>query len=623
MSIRPVASLVIVLAFVAPSLGAVPEGFVEETVATGFDQPVGVAFGPGDRMYVWEKIGRVWIVEDGERQFPPLLDIRDEVNEFWTRGMTGLALDPDFETNYHIYVMYTVDWEWYVTGGDPDPSRLDTPHDTFGRLVRFTCDPADDCRSIIPDSRWEMIGDSHDNGFAVTFASHTQNTIVFAPDGTMLLSAGDAASMLEVDTGGPRQSCCSSNTAEEDGILREKEQIGAFRSQLVDTHSGKILRIDPATAEGLPSNPWYDAKAPSAPRSRVWSLGYRNPYSFAVMPGTGSTDAADGDPGVLAIGDVGWDAWECLCINTEAGQNFGWPKYEGLVTASSYPGRAVPNLDAPNPLFDGVTCTQEFLFFNDLLVQDTLGEPSWPNPCDPSQQIPADLTFMHARPVMAWRNDRIFTSPLTMVPLFIGDSAVALPIDHELSDVEGFHMKGRATVGGAFYTGDKFPAQYRNSLFYAEAGSPPTTGGWIHQAVFDETTHALVRIVEFRGTGSPIFPTALATDPEGYGIYFANHLASGTGSIMRIASDCNGNGVGDDLDIEDGTSDDDNGNGIPDECDLPGDVDGDGIVDTSDLVLLLGAWGDCPAPPDPCPADVNDDGTVDTADLVMLIASWS
>jgi hypothetical protein len=55
----------------------------------------------------------------------------------------------------------------------------------------------------------------------------------------------------------------------------------------------------------------------------------------------------------------------------------------------------------------------------------------------------------------------------------------------------------------------------------------------------------------------------------------------------------------------------------------PGDVNGDGTVDADDLVAVVLAWGDCPAPPSACPADVNGSGSVDADDLVMVILLWS
>ncbi|MDY7109337.1 MAG: hypothetical protein SYC29_11945 [Planctomycetota bacterium] len=51
----------------------------------------------------------------------------------------------------------------------------------------------------------------------------------------------------------------------------------------------------------------------------------------------------------------------------------------------------------------------------------------------------------------------------------------------------------------------------------------------------------------------------------------------------------------------------------------PGDLDGDGDVDTADLLLLLADWG-CAG--DDCLGDVDGDVDVDTADLLLLLANW-
>ncbi len=48
------------------------------------------------------------------------------------------------------------------------------------------------------------------------------------------------------------------------------------------------------------------------------------------------------------------------------------------------------------------------------------------------------------------------------------------------------------------------------------------------------------------------------------------------------------------------------------------DLDGDGIVGTGDLLMLLGAWGRNPGHA----ADLNDDGVVGAADLVLLLGAW-
>jgi len=53
----------------------------------------------------------------------------------------------------------------------------------------------------------------------------------------------------------------------------------------------------------------------------------------------------------------------------------------------------------------------------------------------------------------------------------------------------------------------------------------------------------------------------------------------------------------------------------------PGDLNGDGVVNVSDLLILLGQWGTC-ADPNNCPADLNDDGVVNVSDLLILLANW-
>lgn len=88
--------------------------------------------------------------------------------------------------------------------------------------------------------------------------------------------------------------------------------------------------------------------------------------------------------------------------------------------------------------------------------------------------------------------------------------------------------------------------------------------------------------------------------------------------------DCNDNGEPDACDIFDGTSEDENGNGIPDECDrpgIPGDINGDGVVNSVDLLILLANWGPCKNCDD-CPADLDGNCTVGASDLLILLANW-
>ncbi|MHC4107008.1 MAG: EF-hand domain-containing protein, partial [Planctomycetota bacterium] len=56
--------------------------------------------------------------------------------------------------------------------------------------------------------------------------------------------------------------------------------------------------------------------------------------------------------------------------------------------------------------------------------------------------------------------------------------------------------------------------------------------------------------------------------------------------------------------------------GLDPNC--PADLDGDGIIGTSDLLMLLTAWGPNPGHP----ADFDGDGVVGTSDLLTLLTAW-
>src|SRR5262249_32880652 len=53
----------------------------------------------------------------------------------------------------------------------------------------------------------------------------------------------------------------------------------------------------------------------------------------------------------------------------------------------------------------------------------------------------------------------------------------------------------------------------------------------------------------------------------------------------------------------------------------PGDLDGDGDVDQSDLGLLLSGYG-CKPPTSPCKGDVDGDGDTDQSDLGILLSHY-
>ncbi len=117
-------------------------------------------------------------------------------------------------------------------------------------------------------------------------------SIEFGTDGALYVTIGDGTSYNRMD---PR----------------------TVRVQDVDNLSGKVLRIDPLTGDGLTDNPFFNGDA-DANRSKVYQLGVRNSFRMAIDPLTG----------LVYTGDVGWSTWEEINVGGP-GSNFGWPYFEG------------------------------------------------------------------------------------------------------------------------------------------------------------------------------------------------------------------------------------------------------------------------------------------------------
>jgi hypothetical protein len=118
----------------------VPSGFNDALVMAGFDAPVGFTFDANGRMYVWEKGGKVWIVENGVRLPSPLVDISAEVGNWRDHGCLGFALDPNFLSNGRIYLYYLVDRHHLLHFGTPSYSASTNEYfnATIMRCTRYT-----------------------------------------------------------------------------------------------------------------------------------------------------------------------------------------------------------------------------------------------------------------------------------------------------------------------------------------------------------------------------------------------------------------------------------------------------------------------------------------------------
>jgi glucose/arabinose dehydrogenase len=366
-----------------------PAGFEATSLPFLFDLPTALAFLPDGRLLVAEKGGIVYVVEGGVRR--PMWVHEEEVLNTDDRGLLAIAVDPDFAVNRYVYFLYTV---------DPDSNGIELDHhnDAFGRLTRYQVS-ANDRTLVDESSRTVLIGRTWRDGFASGSGTHTVGGLAWGRDGSLLVSAGDGAHHEQVDAGGLDPGLF--------GVDRTDplEDIGAFRAQDLGSLDGKVLRVDPATGLGYSSNPYFDGD-PASRRSRVWAYGLRNPFRMAFRPGTGSSAAADGDPGTLYVTDVGWITWEEVNVARGPGVNFGWPCFEGGVQHSGYQAARPAHHDC------GTFGTAE--------------------------------------------NPALATDPT--VSLHHGNEALSVPAG----------IRGGVVAGGAFYAGARYPSPYRGRYFIGD-----------------------------------------------------------------------------------------------------------------------------------------------------------
>ena len=125
--------------------------------------------------------------------------------------------------------------------------------------------------------------------------------------------------------------------------------------------NGAVLRVDPATGDGLPDNPLARQR-----RQRSAHRGRGTAESLPVHLRPGTDD--------VWIGDVGWDSWEeidRIPTHGRSGRNFGWPCYEGDFRQSSYEGhQLMPSLDLEGSATEARTPHFTYNHFDHVAVGD-------------------------------------------------------------------------------------------------------------------------------------------------------------------------------------------------------------------------------------------------------------
>lgn len=456
------------------SQAEVPEGFVVEWYSKDWDKPIDIDFDTEGTMYVSEKEGSVWIIKDDEKLDQPLIDIKDEVGNWGDQGLLSFTLDPNFKTNGFIYLYYVVDRYHLFNSHLPEYNALRDWYwgPTIVRVTRYQVDDSGQKADL--SSRFVLIGDSMDNGVPSLYTSHTGGSLEFGDDGTLLVSTGDGSTWKKPYGGnGPPFHEEYVEHGLRDKIIRPEEEIGGFRSQLLNNRNGKVLRIDPMTGQGISSNPYFDETNPSSAKSQVYAMGFRNLYRMKLKKGSGSTDPEDALPGVIYGIDVGAAHWEELNIIKTPGGNYGWPLFEGTDVMPEFTAYETVNSDVQ---INTEECGNIQYRFKDLIQSPIKKFPfnNFDDLCGNPEDI-AKITHVMIPPAIGFAHGPAGGG--FWVPVYDGKGALGrIKIGDPGTGVYGksFGMFGQCGIVGGLYKSEVYPEQYRNKLFVGDYNQ-----GWI------------------------------------------------------------------------------------------------------------------------------------------------
>ncbi len=217
-----------------------PFGVKSEFVVEA-DNAAAMAFAPDGRLfYVEQFTGNIRVVTAaGELLEQPFAQV--EVALFLEWGLTGLAVDPDFEENDYVYAFLT------------EPVAPDPP---IGRpmVIRFT---DRNNQGVDP----EVIVDDLPESLPAAPGFNANGNIHFGPDGFLYVSLGD------YDT---------------PALVQE-----------LSAPEGALLRVSKEDGSAPDDNPFADDLDADP---RIFAFGFREPFDFAFHPETGQVYGSDNTP---------------------------------------------------------------------------------------------------------------------------------------------------------------------------------------------------------------------------------------------------------------------------------------------------------------------------------------
>ncbi|MFH9730329.1 PQQ-dependent sugar dehydrogenase [Streptomyces sp. NPDC017260] len=229
-------------------------------------------------------------------------------------GLQGVAVDPGFSSNRHVYLYYAPQLDTPGSDAPAEGSAADfAPFDGVNRLSRFvlktdgTLDLASEKRILdVPASRG--------------ICCHTGGDIDFDAAGNLYLSTGDDTNPFASDNFTPIDERASRNPAYD--AQRSSGNTNDLR--------GKVLRIK-VNADGSYAIPGGNLFAPGTAKTRpeIYAMGFRNPFRMSVDKATGIVYLGDyGPDSNVAQPDRGPEGQVEFNRITKAG-NFGWPYCTG------------------------------------------------------------------------------------------------------------------------------------------------------------------------------------------------------------------------------------------------------------------------------------------------------
>ena len=321
-------------------LGVVlPSGFSDQEVIGGMSEAVSADFAPDGTAFIALKTGVVKVAAYNSATgawgaVTDFADLQTQVDNYGDRGLTGIAVDPQFPTRPYVYVNYTYDKDprdgaggvvpkWGTgTAYDscPAPATEDDPTVAGcvvqDRVTRLTASHASGAWRMTSETQLLVSG-------CYQFSSHASGDVAFGPDGKLYASSGEGASFLTQDYG-QYANPCPGDPANEGGSLRAQDYRTASDALGVD---GSVFRMDPDTGV-----------VPTQANASSWLVAYgqRNPWRLTFRPksdGSGtSNELWSADVGASKAEEVNRIA-DVTTVSTPV--NRGWPCYEGNYLTSA------------------------------------------------------------------------------------------------------------------------------------------------------------------------------------------------------------------------------------------------------------------------------------------------